>query len=146
MTNGLTLRLATSEDYGFALGLYLSTMRPYTEELMTWDERKQVTSFAAQWRLEDVRVIRVDGLDVGWLQARESSSEIFLQQIFIAPGHQRAGIGTAVLRALLAGWVTSGKPVVLTVLKNNPARRLYERLGFAVAGEAGVKLEMRREP
>jgi predicted GNAT family acetyltransferase len=47
---------------------------------------------------------------------------------------------------LLAGWVTSGKPVVLTVLKNNPARRLYERLGFAVAGEAGVKLEMRREP
>jgi ribosomal protein S18 acetylase RimI-like enzyme len=146
MTNGITLRLATSEDYAFALRLYLSTTRPYAEELMTWDEHKQVASFAEQWKLEDVRVIGVDGLDVGWFQARESSSEILLQQLFIAPGHQRAGIGTAVFRALLAGWTTSGKPVVLTVLKNNPARRLYERLGFSVVGEAGVKFAMKRDP
>jgi ribosomal protein S18 acetylase RimI-like enzyme len=29
----------------------------------------------------------------------------------------------------------SGKPVALQVLKVNPARRLYERLGFSVTGE-----------
>jgi len=38
----------------------------------------------------------------------------------------------------------SAKPIVLTVLKNYSARRLYERFGFFVAGEVGVKFQMRR--
>jgi hypothetical protein len=49
-----------------------------------------------------------------------------------------------VLRGLLDSWIPTGKPLALTVLKNNPARRLYERFGFSVVGEAGVKFEMRR--
>jgi ribosomal protein S18 acetylase RimI-like enzyme len=67
-----------------------------------------------------------------------------LQQFFISPDHQRRGIGTEVLNSLVAIWKATGKPVVLTVLKNNPARRLYERFGFSVVGEAGVKFEMER--
>jgi ribosomal protein S18 acetylase RimI-like enzyme len=39
----------------------------------------------------------------------------------------------------------AGKAVSIHVEKNNPARRLYERLGFVVAGEQGVydRLEWR---
>jgi len=37
-------------------------------------------------------------------------------------------------------------PIVLGVLKNNPARRFYERLGFTVVGETDMKFMMRREP
>jgi hypothetical protein len=37
-----------------------------------------------------------------------------------------------------------GKPVILTVLRDNPARRRYERFGFSVVDEIGVKLRMRR--
>jgi ribosomal protein S18 acetylase RimI-like enzyme len=44
---------------------------------------------------------------------------------------------------LLATWRPTGKKVVLRVLKNNPARRLYERLGFSVVAEAGVVFRMR---
>jgi ribosomal protein S18 acetylase RimI-like enzyme len=32
---------------------------------------------------------------------------------------------------------------VLRVLKNNPARRLYERLGFSVTAEEDVTFRMR---
>ncbi len=42
-------------------------------------------------------------------------------------------------------WAATNKAVVLGVLKNNPARRLYERLGFAVASETDTKFMMRRE-
>jgi GNAT superfamily N-acetyltransferase len=138
------LRLGMATDYTFALAVYLSTMRPYTEELMVWDEQKQIASFARQWKLEDVRVICADGCDVGWLQAIETPSEIILQQFFVVPEHQRAGIGTEVLASLLAHWKPTAKPIVLTVLKNNPARRLYERFGFFVVGEVGAKVQMRR--
>jgi ribosomal protein S18 acetylase RimI-like enzyme len=118
-------------------------MRPYAERLMVWEKQRQMAGFSAQWKLEDVRVIVAEGKDVGWLQTAETLSQIILQQLFIAPNRQRRGIGTEVLRRLLADWRPAGKPVALTVLKNNPARRLYERFGFAVVGEAGVKFEMR---
>jgi GNAT superfamily N-acetyltransferase len=144
MTTNITLRPGMATDYAFALRVYLSTMRPYTEELMVWDEQKQIASFARQWKLEDVRIICADGCDVGWLQAIETPSETILQQFFVVPERQRAGIGTEVLATLLAGWKPTAKPIVLTVLKNNPARRLYDRFGFFVAGEVGVKLQMRR--
>jgi ribosomal protein S18 acetylase RimI-like enzyme len=94
--------------------------------------------------VEDVQVICVDSGDVGWLQATETPSEIILQQFFVTPEHQQAGIGTQVLRGLLESWMRTGKPLALTVLKNNPARRLYERFGFSVVSEAGAKFEMRR--
>jgi GNAT superfamily N-acetyltransferase len=146
MTDGIKLRPATAADYAFSVSLYLRTMRPYTEELMAWDEQKQIASFARQWKVEDAQVICLAGRDVGWLQATEACSEIILQQFFVDPDRQQTGIGTEVLRGLLAGWTLTRKPVALTVLKNNPARRFYERLGFSVVGEAGVKFEMRRYP
>jgi ribosomal protein S18 acetylase RimI-like enzyme len=36
--------------------------------------------------------------------------------------------------------------VTLGVVKTNPAKRLYERLGFRVTNEDERKLYMRREP
>ena len=146
MTDSIRLRPATAADYAFALDLYLRTMKPYTEELMVWNEQRQIASFAKHWDVEDVRVISADGRDVGWLQATETPTEIVLQQFFVAPERQRAGIGAQVLRGLLAGWKLTGKPLALTVLKNNPARRFYERFGFSVVGETGVKFQMRRSP
>ncbi len=78
------------------------------------------------------------------LQILETSTEIRLLQFFISPEHQGVGIGTEVLSRLVTTWNESGKPIMLTVLKNNPARRLYERFAFSVVGEVGVKFEMKR--
>jgi ribosomal protein S18 acetylase RimI-like enzyme len=146
MTQRINFRPAEREDYAFALKLYLMTMMPITAELMVWDESKQIASLARQWKVADVQIIRCDGRDVGWMQSHETTSEIFLQQLFIAPDHQRKGIGSKALTQLLTEWDSSGKPVTLTVLRNNPARRLYERFGFAVVDEIGVKLQMKRQP
>jgi ribosomal protein S18 acetylase RimI-like enzyme len=47
------------------------------------------------------------------------------------------------LSKLLATWRPTGKKIVLRVLKNNPARQLYERLGFSVIAESDVVFRMR---
>ena len=143
MARRIDLQQATTEHYDFALQLYLLTMRPYLQELSVWDEQQQRTSFAAQWKREEVRIIRVDGKDVGWLQVAELPTEIRLQKFYVSPQCQRSGIGSEVLSNLLATWRSTGKTIVLRVLKNNPARRLYERLGFSVIAEAGVTFTMR---
>jgi ribosomal protein S18 acetylase RimI-like enzyme len=143
MARHIDIQQAKAEHYDFALHLYLLTMRPYMQELIVWDEQEQRASFAAQWKREEVRIISVDGKDVGWLQVAELPAEIRLQKFFVSPQYQRSGIGSEVLRNLLATWRSTGKKIVLKVLKNNPARRLYERLGFSVVAEAGVTFRMR---
>jgi ribosomal protein S18 acetylase RimI-like enzyme len=139
----IDLHQAEAEHYDFALRLYLPAMRLYMQELCVWDEQQQRARFAAQWKREEVRVISVDEKDVGWLQFAELPTEIRLQKFFVSPQYQRSGIGSEVLINLLATWRPTRKKIVLKVLKNNPARRLYERLGFSVIAEAGVIFRMR---
>lgn len=143
MARQIDLQQAKAEHYDFCLHLFLLTMRPYMQELGAWDEQEQRSSLAAQWKLDEVRIVSVDGNDAGWLQAAELPTEIRLQKFFILPEYQRSGIGSEVLSQLLATWKPTGKKIVLRVLKNNPARRLYERLGFSVIAEAGVVFRMR---
>ncbi len=55
--------------------------------------------------------------------------------IQILPSRQGGRIGEAVLRELPAEAAREHVPVSLGVLHGNPARRLYERLGFRLAAE-----------
>ena len=142
----IALRPARADDYDFALGLYLETIKPYTVAYMAWDEAVEAARFARLWIPANTRIIMRDAVAIGWLAASERADDIFLQQIYIVPAYQGHGIGTEVMQSLLTQWNATGKPIVLGVLKNNPARRLYERLGFAVAGETPMKFMMRREP
>jgi len=143
VTGTIDLRAARSEDYAFALGLYVETIKPYTVAFMPWVNAVENARFARLWAPADSRIITLDGQDIGWVEASDTGAEIFLKQFYLHPALQRQGIGTDVMRRLIAEW--QARPIVLTVLKNNPARRLYERLGFAVTGETDMKFMMRRE-
>jgi ribosomal protein S18 acetylase RimI-like enzyme len=63
--------------------------------------------------------------------------------IELLPAWQGKGIGTAIIRTLLA----RRKDVSLRVLTSNPrAAALYERLGFRVVQRTPERLYMRAEP
>ena len=58
------------------------------------------------------------------------------------PGLRGRGIGTGLLKDLLAEAAEKGRPVRLKVVLTNPARRLYERQGFIGLGNDGVYEQM----
>lgn len=70
----------------------------------------------------------------GWDEAWQPD-RVWLARIAIVPVSQRRGIGTTILRSVLAQAASQGLPVMLQVLKVNPAWQLYERLGFVITGE-----------
>ena len=146
MSGAVALREARAEDYNFALALYTQTIKPYTVAFMPWIDAVEAARFARLWSPTDTRIITLDGADVGWVEAADTGAEIFLKQFYVLPAQQRRGIATQVMGWLLKEWEAAQRPVVLGVLKNNPARRLYERLGFALIGETDMKFLMRREP
>jgi GNAT superfamily N-acetyltransferase len=58
---------------------------------------------------------------------------------------QRRGIGTAVMHRLIDEAAGTGRPMTFGVVRRNPARWLYERLGFRVTNEDEREFYMRRE-
>jgi GNAT superfamily N-acetyltransferase len=58
----------------------------------------------------------------------------------LLPGHRGKGIGTQPLTNVLAEARAAAKPVQIHVERFNPARRLYDRLGFYQIADQGVYL------
>ncbi|MFN2135400.1 MAG: GNAT family N-acetyltransferase [Candidatus Promineifilaceae bacterium] len=138
-----SLRQANSNDYAFLYRLHADTMRPYVEQLWGWEEAWQQEYFARKFDPQNRQIIVIDGQDAGVLYIEEHQHEIYLALIEIAPAFQGRGVGTAILNSLIILAGERHVPLNLHVLKSNkPARRLYERLGFAVVGEEQYRCKM----
>ncbi|MBV8131981.1 MAG: GNAT family N-acetyltransferase [Alphaproteobacteria bacterium] len=114
-------------------------------EALNLDMARQRESFREQWQLAEVRIITTAGNDVGWLQTMPVGDAIFLGQLYLEKRFQRQGIGSRIVRAVIDEAAREGKAVTLGVVKINPARQLYERLGFRATHEDRHKVYMRRE-
>ena len=77
-----------------------------------------------------------DGL-MGAVAWEETAEEVDIARLVVSPDRHRRGVGKALVREVLT---LSGdrRTVVSTGRDNAPARRLYERLGFATVGDVEV--------
>jgi len=141
----VTLRPAVAADFEACRRTYFAEVNWINERLgLKRDEQESM--FRKLWDPAQVCIIQTDGVDVGWLQTVVSKSEHMLGQIFVDAPFQRRGIGTEVLRGIIAEASRLELPVRLAVVKFNPSRCLYERLGFRVTREDERKVYMSREP
>ena len=138
------LRPATQNDYDFMYGLLVATMKEYVDQTWGWEEPYQQERFQTTFAPADYQIILVNGHDIGAISVDRRDAELFLSEIQIAPEHQRRGFGTAVIQDLIHEAERQRLPVGLQVLKVNPARRLYERLGFRVTDETDTHYQMSR--
>ena len=141
----VTLRPAVDADFEACRRTYFAETEWINERLQL-DRDEQESMFRKQWRPAQVCIIQADGVDVGWLQTVVSKSEHMLGQIFVDAPFQRRGIGTEVLRRIVEEASRLQLPIRLAVVKFNPSRQLYERLGFRVTHEDERKVYMTREP
>jgi len=141
--SGVSLRRARSGDYAFALGLYLASVRPLLTKLGRWDEDRVLASLQNGFKPATVRIIRQDGLDIGWMQVSDTATGFHLHQIHLMDGYRNRGLGTGLIKELQERARNKVKPITLNVIHGNPALDLYLRLGFRVVGEDEDKLHMR---
>ena len=140
----VALRPALDCDFDYCRRLYFGEMKWIIEELHL-DRAAQETGFKGQWDRTQVRIVVLDGVDIGWLQTVTLDDEFFIGQLFVDRPFQRMGIGTELMKRLIEEAEGAGQAVRLNVVKINPARRLYERLGFRVTHEDEFKVYMRRD-
>jgi ribosomal protein S18 acetylase RimI-like enzyme len=82
----------------------------------------------------------------GRLIVDRSGKDILLIDIALLPQFRNAGIGSVLMKQVMAEAARAQKPLKLHVEKFNRARRLYDRLGFSTAGDNGIYLEMVWKP
>jgi ribosomal protein S18 acetylase RimI-like enzyme len=150
------LRPVAEADRAFLVELYGSTRE---EELarVEWDEGVKRAFVEQQFSAQDAHyranypgatldVIELDGLRAGRLYVHRGPGDIRIMDIALAPEFRGRGIGTSLLRSLIEEADASGRKLSIHVEMNNPARSLYDRLGFRPAGEHGVYVLMERTP
>ena len=138
----LTLRAARIGDYDFALALYLESVKPLLLALERWDEERILSRFSDGFKLEQIKVLRRAGGDIGWMQVSETEEEMHLDQLHLIDGARNQKIGTHLIRMLQDRARAADKPLALNVIRGNPAKALYERLGFRTDGGDEEKIRM----
>lgn len=139
----------TSNDESFLYDLYASTREA---EIAAWGWDAAATnaflhmqwtaqrrSYEAQFPDANHYIILYNDLPVGRVMYSISAKEIQLIDIAILPESRNQGIGTLMIRSLQSGeGLPTTKSIRLSVLQHNPAKRLYERLGFTSVGSNGL--------
>jgi GNAT superfamily N-acetyltransferase len=104
---------------------------------------------AADHLLEIAETMNGDSSPVGLIEASilqptpvfRPVQTLCIHALYVLPRYRQHGIGTALLRTALDWGQHRGcRQAQLNVLPHNPARRLYQALGFSVNG-----LEMRKQ-
>jgi ribosomal protein S18 acetylase RimI-like enzyme len=106
----------------------------------------QSNAYRAQFPAASVDVVLAGGEPAGRLYVNRGADAIHLVDIALLPAYRGRGLGTRLLTRLIEEARGSSRPVTLSVERGNPARRLYERLGFRVSDAGEVYLSMRYEP
>lgn len=124
-----TLRDLADDDEHWMWPAGNEALRPYVEPLFGWDEAVSRMFFEQSWRKR--RVVQVGGENAGWLELRPDGDKwLYLAEIGLLPAYRNRGLGTRIIKDVFAYADAHGLDVELQVLVTNPARRLYERLGF----------------
>jgi ribosomal protein S18 acetylase RimI-like enzyme len=150
------LRPVAAGDRAFLVGLYKSVREPELAHV-PWDDATRRAFIEQQFAAQDAHyrehypgatldIVEVDGEPAGRLYVHRGARDIRIMDIALAPAYRGRGIGSGLLRSLIIEAQASARKLSIHVESNNPARGLYERLGFRVAGEHGVYLLLERAP
>lgn len=150
---GLSFRPAEDSDWPFVRALF-ETARIDAGLLAAWpDEVRrpfldqqfhfQTVHYARAYPEADRWLVRAGGQPIGRMILSRKLQQWWIVDIALVPAWRGLGIGTLLVQAIQAGArAASADCVRLTVDMQNPARRLYERLGFTIEQECIPALAM----
>ena len=152
----ITLRPVVVGDQDFLIEVYAGT-RAEELALVPWTSDQQQafirSQFAAQqdhyaqkYPAASHDIIVSDNRQVGRLYVARLDHEIRIVDITVLPGERNAGIGSHLIRQLLAEAERTGRAVRIYVEEFNPSLHLFERLGFSPTEQQGFHLLMQWNP
>ena len=144
----IRFRPATPADVPFLRHLYGTTRQDEMQHVPWTDAQKAAfldMQFSAQKKHYEefypncqFLVIELAGEPIGRLYIDRGDEDIEIVDIALLPQFRRRGIGRMLLEEIIEEGRATSKTVTIYVEHFNPARRLYDRLGFRHVDTNGV--------
>ena len=144
----IAYRPTTDDDLPFLAALYASTRaeevavtgwpEDIQRQFLTQQFEAQHRHYRAHYPDAEWLVVERGGEQVGRLYLEQWSGELRIIDIALMPHARGLGLGAAMLEDILEQARHKGSGVSIHVEKNNPAMRLYRRLGFVPVADKGV--------
>jgi GNAT superfamily N-acetyltransferase len=144
----VTLRPVTTSDDEFLLAVYASTRaeelaqvawaQGQKESFLRWQFDLQRQEYDTRYPDARYEVILVNDQAAGRIWIGEDDTQVRLLDIGLLEEFQNRGVGTILLKQLIAEAVAKNKLLRHTVfVLNSNAHRFYERLGFVTIEDLG---------
>ena len=136
----LRISPATVNHAAFACELAKANMRPYYKRYeIEWSD----DSFLQECKMLESYIIYKADTEVGFMSLSYNGSSLYIRDIHLSEKYLDKGIGTwAVSQATSIAASRGLGTIRLKVFKDNPAKSLYERLGYLVVGTENNLLRM----
>ncbi len=140
-----TLRECTLEDFDFLFYLKKENFKWYVDKIWGWndDDQKERLKQDLKEHLHHKKIILFNNKMIGvYVIHITETGDMFINEISILKEYQNKGIGKKILEDQLKENNENGIRTILQVFKENPAKKLYERLGFTVYRETETHYQM----
>ena len=144
----ISLRPVTDRDFDFLAKVYAATRRQELSQT-GWSQDEIDAFLNIQFEVQrrfyketfkNARfdIIEANGKPAGNFYVDRNTDEIRIIDIALLPGYRNKGIGSQLIRQLLAEATDKKLPVRVYVEQGNPAVSLYRRLGFKQIASQGI--------
>ena len=140
-------RECTIDDFDFLFNLKKDNFKWYVDKIWGWEDNNQKQRLMQDLNehLAHKRIIIVNGKPVGVYAIHiTDDGDLFINEISILKQYQNKGLGRKILENQLGENQKKGIRTILQVFKENPAKKLYESLGFTVYGETETHYQMEK--
>lgn len=147
-----SLRNSTPDDLAFQLKLYASTRQveldvaglpaDTRESFLAMQFNAQTTHYTQFYPAAAWSIVECDGVRAGRLVLDRAVDHLHILDIALMPEFRGRGIGTALLRQVLAEAAARHLPLRLFAFTGERAMGLYLRLGFVPLNDDGIHTEL----
>jgi ribosomal protein S18 acetylase RimI-like enzyme len=146
-SSNIRLRPLRPDDRDFYYRARRAAFKSYFDEIRGSDEEEEERARADR-QLDElpIQIIEQAGSRIGYICVLHEEDHDFIKEIALVPEVQGRGIGSQVIRDVMKSANMRGVSVRLSVRADNPARRVYEQLGFQLSRIDHPRIKMEWRP
>lgn len=135
----------TANDFDSLVALRIAAMRESLERVGRFDPERARERLRSTFYPEHTQFIVLEGERIGFYTFRPLSDGFHLDHLYIHPQSQSRGVGSFVMKHLIAQAEEKQMPIHLGALKESASNRFYQRHGFVQVREDAWDIYYTRE-
>lgn len=137
----IKIRKANCQDYDYCYKLFKRNMYHLIDKHWGWKKGK----FRSNFIPSEVKILEHNNKRFGFYQTSINNGDYYIREIQISNRFKGKGIGSNLLKIIHNEAKKKDYNIIsLRVFKDNPAKRLYERLGYNIIKDEGSSVLMEK--